>query len=90
MLRVELASTAAGVSGEFEGVIEGQKFLHAYQLFGEGWEDDIPHTGPDVTEEEWTVDDSLEGWADRRAYLHRLAIRLAAQRLAAEVGAARP
>ena len=89
VLRIELTSSAAGVSGEFEGVIKGIRFLHAYELFGQGREGDIPHTGLEVPEEEWTMDHSLESWADRRAYLHRLATQLVTRRLADEVRAAR-
>jgi hypothetical protein len=49
---------------------------------------EVPNTLPDP-DAEYTVERALERWADRRAYQHRLSIRLATRRLVAKVLSAR-
>jgi hypothetical protein len=85
VLRVELVSEGTGLEGEFEGVLGGDELFKHYELFNEDWERSIPST---ATAEERAADDkpaALQRWADRRAYQHRLMIRLATERLARAV-----
>ena len=85
VLRVELVSKGTGLEGEFEGVLGGDELFRHYELFDEDWEQSIPYT---TTEEELAADDTqrdLQCRADRRAYQHRLMIRMATERLARAV-----
>ncbi len=90
VLRVELHSDAAGVSGQFEGVVRGIEHFHRTDLFGSQWESEIPSTGSGrEAGAERDLAARIECVADRRAYEHRLLIRIAAQRLARSVAISR-
>ena len=93
VLRVELDAPAAGIHGEFEGVILGRELDRAHELIGPDWRAEVPDTG--AGNQAGEVDDqarAIERRADERAYLHRLILQIATQRLAeslAQPGAGR-
>ena len=86
VLRVELEAPAAGLQGEFEGVIGGDELQRSHVLLGSDWDSDVPNTGPEQGTAEFDEQEArVERVADGRAFEHRLLLQLVTRRLAREV-----
>lgn len=83
VVRARVVASEHGISGEFEGTVTGDELLHAYRIFGEDLESELPFTNldPDRTDLPYR----LERSADRGAWRLRMCLRLAIERLALRV-----
>ena len=86
VVRARVVVRERGIDGEFSGTVTGDELLHAYRVFGDDWESEIPHTLDDPARGELErLDRMLEGTADYDAWRLRMSLRLATERLARSV-----
>ena len=88
VIRAEVRVAQHGIDGPYEGVVSGLDLFQPHKAFGANWPEVVPYTGPPGGEDELGIEASLQRWADRRAFLNRLAILRAARHLARAVRSA--